>query len=93
VQPADRRFLRRAALATYGAGRHADSLAHWRMLLSGLESGTDDWFEAKYFQIACLQKTDPESAKQTLKQFNVLYPEIKSPSWKEKFAALAKNLE
>jgi tetratricopeptide (TPR) repeat protein len=89
--PSDRRFLRRAGLATFQAGRHADSLAHWRKLLVGLESGTDEWLEAKYYHLACLLATDRPAAEKVWKQFKLLFPEVKSDAWKEKFAELEKR--
>lgn len=79
AQPADRRLLRRAALAAFHARRYAPSLAHWRTLLGGLDSGTADWLEAKSYQIKCLQHTDPESAEKTRRQFELLYPDQKLP--------------
>lgn len=88
AQPADRRFLRRGAMASFQAERYADSLASWRTLLGGLEAGTDEWFEAKYYQILCLQRTDPEGARKTLKQFQLLYPRVHSPQWQSKFQAM-----
>ena len=77
--PSDRRFLRRAGLATFQSGRHADSLEHWRKLLAGLSSGSDEWLEAKYYQLACLLKTDrAPAADKVWKQFKLLFPEVKS---------------
>lgn len=89
--PSDRRFLRRAGLATFHTGRHADSLEHWRKLLAGLSSGSDEWLEAKYYQLACLLKTDKPAAEKVWKQFKLLFPEVKSAAWKDKFAELEKN--
>jgi len=76
----------------YHAGRYAEALDHWRMLLAGLESGSDDWLEAKYYQLACLEKTDRANAAKVLEQFQVLFPEIKSATWRPKFAELENSL-
>jgi hypothetical protein len=89
--PNDRRFLRRAGIATFQTGRHADSLEHWRKLLAGLSSGSDEWLEAKYYQLACLLKTDKPGAEKVWKQFKLLFPEVKSAAWKDKFAELEKS--
>lgn len=89
--PSDRRFLRRAGLATFQVGRHEESLDHWRKLLAGTSSGSDDWLEAKYYQIECLLKTDRESADKVWKQFKLLFPEVKSAEWQPKFAELEKQ--
>jgi len=91
--PRDRRLLRRAGLACFQAGQYAPALEHWRNLLTGTESGSDDWLEAKYYQLVCLEKTDPAAARQVLKQFRVLYPELKSAAWRAKFAELERQLK
>jgi tetratricopeptide (TPR) repeat protein len=91
--PKDRRLLRRAALATFQAGQYSQSLSYWRTLLSGLENGSDEWLEAKYFQLACLEMTNRPTAEKVLKQLKVLFPDIKSAAWREKFAELESRLQ
>jgi hypothetical protein len=91
--PSDRAYLRRAGLAWHHAAKYAQALPHWRKLLSGLPAGSDDWFEAKYYQLACLQQVEPEDARQSWQQFKLLYPDVKSAAWKDKFAALGKQLD
>lgn len=86
--PSDRRFLRRAGIATFQVGRYAESLEHWRKLLVGLSSGSDEWLEAKYYQLACLLHTDKPAAAKVWKQFKLLFPEVKSAAWKDRFAEL-----
>ena len=44
-----------------------------------------DWFEAKYHQIACLKRVDPETAKKVSKQFRFLYPDLGGAEWRPKF--------
>ena len=90
--PSDRRLLRRAGLANVQAGRYTEALPHWRALVSGLSSGTEDWLEAKYYQLLCLEKTDRAASEKTYKQFKVLFPDVKSAAWRDKFAELEKNV-
>jgi hypothetical protein len=90
--PRDRRLLRRAGLASYHAGQYAPSLEHWRALLGGLESGSEEWLEAKYYQLACLIETDRATADKVFKQFRVLYPNVQSTAWREKFAEFERRL-
>lgn len=90
--PNDRGYLRRAGLAQYQAGHHAAALDHWRTLLAGVEKSSDDWFEAKYFQLECLRVTDPAAARVTLDQFELLYPTLGPPAWREKFQTLRRAL-
>jgi hypothetical protein len=90
--PSDKKYLRRAGIAHFQAGNHPAALVHWRKLLAGLTAGSEEWLEAKYYQLASLSQTDRSSALQVHKQFKILYPEVKSPAWKEKFAALEREL-
>ncbi len=85
--PKDRRLLRRGGVASFQAGDHAAALDHWRTLLAGVESGSDEWLEAKYYQLACLRQLDPPAAKKVYDQFQLLYPNVPE-AWQEKFAAL-----
>ena len=89
--PNDKGYLRRAGLAHYAAGDYPAALDCWRRLLSGLSQGSDDWLEAKYHQIACLLQTDRPAAEKVWRQFKLLFPEVKSPAWRDKFAELASN--
>ena len=90
--PSDRRYLRRAGIANFHAGKFDLALECWRKLLLGLESGSEPWLEAKYYQLVCLNKTDPATAQKVWKQFNLLYPEVMSAEWKNKFAALQQQI-
>jgi tetratricopeptide (TPR) repeat protein len=90
--PNDKSYLRRAARAWFQADKYAEAMPHWRKLLSGLPSGSEDWLEAKYHQLACLQQLAPEDAKQAWQQFKLLYPDVQSDAWRDKFAALGKQL-
>jgi tetratricopeptide (TPR) repeat protein len=90
--PSDKKYLRRAGIAHFQAGEYAPALDQWRKLLGGVESGSEEWFEAKYHQLACLTKTDRASAVKVWKQFKLLFPQVKSAAWKDKFAALEADL-
>ena len=54
----DKGYLQRAGRTQFRAGNHGASLKHWRVLLLGLERGSEDWYEAKYQQLACLREID-----------------------------------
>jgi tetratricopeptide (TPR) repeat protein len=89
--PSDRRFLRRAGVANFQAGRFAASLELWRKLLAGLPAGSDEWLEAKNYQLACLLKTDRPTAVKVWEQFKLLYPEVKSATWRDRFEMLERE--
>jgi tetratricopeptide (TPR) repeat protein len=84
----NRDYLRRAGLAHFAAGQYAASLPYWRTLLTGLPRGGEDWYEAKYYQLAALQKVDPATFREAAQQFRVLYPAPQPPVWQRKFAEL-----
>jgi hypothetical protein len=93
VDPKNQDYLRQSGMANYQAGRFADALESWRTLTLGLSRGSEEWFEAKYYQIASLEKTDRGEARKTLEQVQLLYPDISSSNWGEKFTALAQRLK
>jgi len=86
--PKDKSYLRRAGLAYFNAGSHDKSLPHWRTVLSGVSKSSDEWYEAKYYQLRCLFNTDPETGKKVLRQFKLLHPNLGPPAWKHKFEGL-----
>ncbi len=89
--PSDKKYLRRAGFAHVQAGNPAAAGPHWRKLLSGLAGGSDEWLEAKYYQVTCLLATDRAAAEKVYRQFKLLYPEVKSAAWREKFAMLERQ--
>ena len=80
--PDNRDYLRRAGLAYFQAGNYERSLAAWRTLLAGLEKGSEGWYEAKYYQLSCLFRTDEKAARPVWQQFKLLYPELGPPPWR-----------
>ncbi len=86
--PPNKSYVRRAGLAHYAAGNYAESIGSWRTLVRGLTKGSDEWFEAKYYQLACLFQTDRAAAEVALAQFKLLYPDLGPVAWRDKFAAL-----
>jgi tetratricopeptide (TPR) repeat protein len=93
VDPKNQDYLRRSGMANFQAGRFAEALENWRTLTLGLPRGSDEWLEAKYYQIASLEKTNREEAQKTFQQLQLLYPDTNSSTWGEKFAALAQRLK
>ncbi|MBP87585.1 MAG: hypothetical protein CMJ64_12815 [Planctomycetaceae bacterium] len=81
-------YLRRAGLAHYHAGSYETAIGSWRTLLRGVTKGSDDWFEAKYYQLACLFKIDSAKAKPVFEQFKLLYPKLGGDKWRDKFSSL-----
>ena len=92
ARPDDKHYLRRAGLAHFAAGNHPAALSCWRRLLGGVPQGSDEWLEAKYYQLACLLVTDRPAAEKVWRQFRLLFPEVKSPAWRDKFEELGKDV-
>ncbi len=93
LEPKNQNYLRRAGLAHFQTGRFESALAQWRTLAFGLGRGSQEWFEAKYYQVASLSETDREQARKTLDQVQLLYPNFGGPPWEKKFEALAQRLK
>lgn len=86
--PPSKSYLRRAGLASFAAKDYAAAIVHWRTLVRGVPKGSDEWFEAKYYQLACLFQFDAAQARIAYDQFELLYPDLGPPAWRVKFAAL-----
>ena len=87
--PQDRGYLRRAGLSQFEAGHYPAAMEHWRTLLQGVSKGSDEWFEAKFYQLACLFQIDRARGRTAFDQFKLLYPELGPPAWRDRFAKLA----
>ena len=86
--PNNREFL-------FGGGRSAVATADfkfglecWRPLAQGLPKGSDQWLEAKYYQIQCLRATDIVAARKVLSQFKAIYPEPGTSEFGKKLKSL-----
>jgi len=86
--PPSKSYLRRAGLASFAAKNFEAAIGHWRTLVRGLPKGSDEWFEAKYHQLACLFELDKAQARIAYDQFKLLYPDLGPPAWRDKFQAL-----
>lgn len=84
--------LHRLAVLMEDLGDNAASLAAWQELLTGLEAGSEPWFEARYNSIRLLGKRDPAGALDAIAQHKVLYPQIGPGDWKSKFEMLEASL-
>ncbi len=92
ARPNDARALRGFAETAEAAGRLDDALRAWRTLLAGLTAGSSPWFEARFRQLALLERSDPDRAREVLAQHVVLYPELGPTPWGERIAEMAGRL-
>jgi len=91
--PTDQQFLQRLGRLDFQQGNYQQALGSWRTLAVGLPKGSEPWCEAKYYQLACLQKTDNEQAKKVLAQFKLLHSDWGLPPWRDKIKKLAQEIE
>ncbi|MEK6248088.1 MAG: hypothetical protein N2C12_07905, partial [Planctomycetales bacterium] len=90
--PSNKKYLRRAGLTLYNDKQYERSLSHWRTLVSGLPGESDEWYEAKYFQLSCLAKSAPVKAVKVMDQFRRLHPAMGSAAWRKQFQQLDGSL-
>lgn len=84
--------LRRQARMLEVAGRQAEALDVWRRLVTGLESGTDEWFEARFESIRLLFETDPDTARVAMRQHVTLFPTLGPEPWGQRFRDQARRM-
>ncbi|MFN3150572.1 hypothetical protein [Bremerella sp.] len=90
--PKEQEYLQRLGRVEFTLQNYPGALGHWRTLLVGLDKGDEAWFEAKYYQLACLQQTDRDQAKTVLEQFQLLHPDWGLPPWRDKIKTLAQQI-
>lgn len=81
-------YLRRAAKAHYQAQNFEDALTHWRTLVLGLKRGSDEWYEAKYYQLSSLKRVNAAQFRRAADQFRLLYPKLGPAAWRDRFRDL-----
>lgn len=91
--PKHQDYLRRAGLARFSAGQHAEAGSHFRTLVAGVPGDSEAWFEARYYQLSCLAKTDRARARQLFQQHKLLHPKLAPESWRARYEELAKSLQ
>ncbi len=90
--PQEQEYLQRLGRVEFTLQNYPGALRYWRTLLVGLDKGDPAWFEAKYYQLACLQQTDPEQTQTVLEQFELLHPDWGLPPWRDKIKTLAQQI-
>ena len=91
--PDDPAYLRRGGLAQYKSGDVASAIEHWRKLTRGLKTNSPEWYEAKYYQLACLQRIDKSGAVAAYRQFRLLHPKVDAEPWRSDPAGLQKGAQ
>lgn len=92
-RPNDARFLRVTAELAGANGDIDRALECWRVLLAGLEPGSNAWYEAKFNHVNLLRQLDPVRALDVLRQHVQLQGDYGPPPWGEKLRKLHDALE
>ncbi len=90
--PRNTPFLRSAAMHADAVGDAERSVDLWRTLASGLEDGSESWFEARTHLVAALAEVDPDRARQVMRQHRVFYPDYGPAPWGAQLRALDERL-
>lgn len=88
----DRRYLQMGAMAHYQAGLHREAVDYWRVLLPGLISESDEWYEAKHYHLLSLIEFDPDRAAAVYGQFVLLHPQLGGPEYADRFEQLGNRM-
>lgn len=89
--PDNQTYLRYLGLSEYHIQRYAESVEHWGKLLRGLESGSEPWFEARYYELDALRRVNKDRAQKIWNQFQLLHPDIPFQDWQSRYEVLAKS--
>ena len=81
ARPRNASFLRSTAVLSERLGDQAKALDCWRLLVAGVENGSDAWFEAKFHLIKILSATDPKRAREVMDQHKQFNPEYGPDPW------------
>lgn len=91
--PDSRPVLQSAWRVLLDAGDRDGALDCLRRLQSGLEPGTQPWFDARGEYIILLAQADPFRARELLRQHAALYPDLAPGDIGQRLAALRERLE
>jgi hypothetical protein len=92
AQPHSAPTLRRLASTSEAAGDQATALECWRVLLSGLQPPTPEWYEARYQSLRLLFLVDAPRAREAMKQHVLLYPDYGPEPWGKKLKELDQTM-
>jgi tetratricopeptide (TPR) repeat protein len=84
--------LRRMAFALESLGRTQEALDAWREILSGVDEGASEWYEALVESIRLLSESDAKAAADLLKQHEVLHPDLGPEPWRTRLEDLKKQV-
>ena len=86
-------FLQWSARVKMKTDKLAGAIGYWRTVVKAVESGSDDWFEAKLGVIQCLAADNANAAKAVFKQTMALTGDRNLPEqWQKPFADMAVSL-
>ena len=91
-RPRNSNYLRAVGLLAREFGPADRALDCWRKLVSGSDVTSPQWFEAKYYVIEILSRTDPRRAREVMDQHKLLNPEIGPEPWATRLKELDEKI-
>jgi hypothetical protein len=92
AQPQSAPTLRRLAATSESAGDSSTALECWRVLLSGMQPPSQEWYEARYQSLRLLFLVDAPRAREAMKQHVLLYPDYGPEPWGKKLKELDQTM-
>jgi hypothetical protein len=80
--------LRRVAVTAEASDDDRLSLECWSLLLAAAQSGSDQWFEARYNALRLISRLEPARARDLLAQHRALFPTYGPPPWGDRIREL-----
>lgn len=93
VAPQNATFLKAAAKLAVPMNELEFAANCWRRIAAGSQSGTEQWYEARFELMAVLEVLDPVHAREVVRQHVLLYPQYGPEPWGPRMYELARRLE
>ncbi len=92
VYPRAAESLIRTAELAEAVGKPERAAECWNALLTLATTGSAEWFEARFNVVRLLAEFDPTRAREQLRQYRVLYPDMGPEPWGLRFTELQNRL-
>lgn len=88
ASPSAAESIRRLAVTAESAGDANVALENWSLILAATDSGSVQWFEARYHALRLISRLDPVRARSLLDQHRALFPTYGPPPWGDRIREL-----
>lgn len=92
VFPKNRKYLREIGVSRTDAKQYESALKIWQRLSTGVDPGSEVWFEAKYWLAYCMNETGETKQALELHKQTIRLSTNLPPAWKDRYDALLDSL-